>query len=234
MKETGKIKLSQRLRAVADTVITCKTVCDVGCDHGYVSITLVKEGKADKAIACDVNKGPLKQAQENILANNLSEVIETRLSDGLHNITKEDMTDAIVIAGMGGNLMADILEQGKEIVMKASQLVLQPQSELFLVRKKIREMGMHISSEKFLLDAGKYYWVMDVRPGKTLEDEDQDFFDKYSRYLLETKDSLYKAYLEERILINNSYINDADEEGKKTLSAKIEDLQHALFLINQA
>ncbi|MBP5454150.1 MAG: SAM-dependent methyltransferase, partial [Lachnospiraceae bacterium] len=157
------MNLSQRLTKVKNTVINCETVCDIGCDHGFVSISLIKEGKAKRVIACDINKGPLEAAKENVSKEDLSNQIELRLSDGLSQVTLKDKPDSIVIAGMGGALMCKILTEGSLVASSANQLVLQPQSEIFLVRKWLRENGFYIENEDFLKDMGKYYVIMDAR-----------------------------------------------------------------------
>ena len=126
------MKLSLRMETVKNTVNPCNTACDVGCDHGFVSIALVQEGIAKHVIACDINKGPLQAAADNIAAVGLSEAIETRLSDGLHKVTPEDAPDTVIIAGMGGALTIKILSEAADVLKSVSQLVLQPSSLRFI------------------------------------------------------------------------------------------------------
>ena len=229
------MKLSIRLNAVKDTVKKCKTVCDIGCDHGYVSIALAKEGVAEYVIACDVNKGPLEAARENISRENLSEKIDTRLGDGLHKITVDDNPDAIVIAGMGGRLMARILEEGKEIVNGASQLILQPQSELFLVRKWLRDNGFLIEKEQALTDMGKYYFIISAIKGcEPVADNDymQVLFDTYSRFLIENKDSVLKEYLMRLHVGNEQNLAKISDERSGELKAANKLIEEALKLMD--
>lgn len=89
------------------------TLCDVGTDHGYVPIALVQGNIIPKAIAVDINKGPLERANEHIRANGLTEQITTRLSNGLEAIHDGEV-DSIVIAGMGGELVIHILTAGRQ------------------------------------------------------------------------------------------------------------------------
>ena len=138
-----------------------KTVADVGCDHGYVSIYLVQSGIADRAIAMDVRKGPLSGAESNISDYGLSDSIETRLSDGLAALSPEE-ADSLVIAGMGGKLMVRILEDGDPVRLGIRQAVLQPQSDLDEFRSYLRSKGYTILDEKVVLDEGKYYFPMKV------------------------------------------------------------------------
>lgn len=227
------VKLSGRLDAIKRTVIPCSRLADVGCDHGFVSIALAAENVADKVIAMDINKGPLTQAEHNIREYGLEERIETRLSNGLHKTTSHDGIDSIVIAGMGGALMTDILTEGFETVKGVKQMVLQPQSEMFLVRKWIRTNGFHIETEGFLYDMGKYYTVMDVRPGEREETEPElsVLYDEYSEYLIKSKDRLYMEYIVRGIEVNKGYLEGISKEKQGGLNKKIGDMERVLSLM---
>ena len=227
------MSLSDRLSSVKNTVIECDTACDVGCDHGFVSIELVKTGVAKRVIACDINKGPLEAAGRNISAANLSDRIETRLGDGLSRVSVADSVESIVIAGMGGSLMAKILEEGKEVAAKAKQLVLQPQSENFLVRKWLRDNGYTILKEQMLVDMGKYYVIIDARPGSCIPQDPSmtELYDTYSEYLIKNKDEVLKAYLEKSVKISSGYLSGIESGRNGELVAKIELMKRALSLM---
>ena len=132
------------------------TLCDVGTDHGYVPIALVQGNIIPKAIAVDINKGPLERANEHIRANGLTEQITTRLSNGLEAIHDGEV-DSIVIAGMGGELVIHILTAGETVCRSAKELILQPQSEVSKVREYVRNTGYKIVDEDMILEDGKYY-----------------------------------------------------------------------------
>lgn len=155
------MELSKRLQAVADLVSEGMSVADVGTDHGYIPIYLVKTGKCKKALAMDVNQGPLLRAKEHIAQHNLSEQIQTRLSDGVRAIKKGEC-DCVVIAGMGGALTIRILEDGKEVFQSLKEFVLQPQSELVKVRQYLCENGYQVITEDMVLEDGKFYPMMKV------------------------------------------------------------------------
>lgn len=227
------MSLSLRLSEVKNTVRPCSVVCDIGCDHGFVSIELMRTKTADRVIACDINKGPLEAAKANIEAAGYGGAIETRLSDGLHNITLDDKADAIVIAGMGGALMTKILTEGITVVKNAKQLVLQPQSEVFLVRKWLRDNGYNIICEKMLIDAGKYYVIIDAvnEPSKPVEDEYIEVYDNYSEYLISHKDPVLKEYLERGILVNEGYLSGMSEDKQDAVLKKIKLMKQALSLM---
>ena len=122
------VRLSKRMGALAQMVTAGNRLCDVGCDHGFLPIFLVQQGVIPSAIAMDINEGPLAAAREHIAAYGLQQQITTRLSDGLSGI-KEQETDTILIAGMGGALVIHILTEGRKVAQSAKELILQPQSE---------------------------------------------------------------------------------------------------------
>ena len=105
------MELSRRLAAVAGMVTKGNVVCDVGCDHGYVSIYLVQEGISPHVIAMDVREGPLSHAKEHIRMYGLCNYIETRLSDGVEKLEMGE-ADTLILAGMGGRLMEAIITRG--------------------------------------------------------------------------------------------------------------------------
>lgn len=167
------MELSKRLTAVAGMVTKGNIVCDVGCDHGYVSIYLVRERISPRVIAMDVRKGPLAQAKEHIRLYGLEDYIETRLSDGVDAL-KVGEADTLILAGMGGRLMEGILTRGREKVIRMKELILQPQSEIAAFRKFLREAGFKIASEDMVFEEGKFYPMMRVIPQMQGADVDAD------------------------------------------------------------
>ena len=123
------MQLSLRLSAIAGLVTRGNRLVDVGCDHGYLPVSLYLDGKIPGAIAMDVRKGPLSRAQEHISQYGLDAYIETRLSDGLEAL-KPGEGDTLVIAGMGGPLMERILTDGAEVRESFREMILQPQSDI--------------------------------------------------------------------------------------------------------
>ena len=156
-------KLSDRLGSIAGMVSNGNSVCDVGCDHGFVSIYLVASGISPHVIAMDVRKGPLSRADEHIQAYKMENYIETRLSDGLAAYRAGE-AQTLIVAGMGGPLMLRILESYPEKTGSFQELILQPQSEIPVFRSTIRKMGYEITEEKMVLEEGKYYPMMKVVP----------------------------------------------------------------------
>lgn len=145
-------------------------VCDVGCDHGYVPIYLVRQGISPKVLAMDVREGPLASARGHVAQYRLEEKIETRLSDGLHNYIPGE-AETLICAGMGGRLMRRILEEDREKTDSFRELILQPQSEIEPFRRFLRESGRLIRDEELLEEDGKFYQVIRAVPADTQADQ---------------------------------------------------------------
>ncbi len=150
------LHLSDRLYMIASMVTPGNNLADVGCDHGYLPIWLVSRGIIPKAVALDVNRGPLLRAEEHIRSCGLESRIETRLSDGLSSLRPGECR-TLVIAGMGGPLMERILEEGMELLPGFDELILQPQSDIPHFRRWLFENGLLILDEKMVKEDGKFY-----------------------------------------------------------------------------
>jgi len=155
------MKLSKRLEAVAELVTSHMTIADIGTDHAYIPIFLIQKNKVKHAIAMDINEGPLERAKEHVIFEELEEKIELRLSDGAKALLRNE-AESVVIAGMGGNLVIHILEEGREVLDTVPELILQPQSDLERVRRYLKEQGYSIDRENMILEDGKYYPMMRV------------------------------------------------------------------------
>lgn len=186
------MRLSKRLDRIAANVQLRGVVADIGCDHGFTSIYLVQQGKVSSAIAMDINQGPLARAAEHVVQYGMTDKIQLRLSDGMEKLMPGE-ADTIVISGLGGTLMTKILQQGSDVVKSAGELVLSPQSEIFLVRKKVHELGYEIVHEEMVKDQKKYYVILRAVPGKESYEEHEYF---YGRKLVQEKDSVFQDFLE--------------------------------------
>ncbi len=152
------MKLSPRLAAVAGLVPAGVRAADIGCDHGYLSLHLTESGIAAHCIASDVREGPLSAARENVRAAGMADRIELRLGDGLSGIAPEE-TDCIILAGMGGDTMREILQAAPWITGGGHTLVLQPQSHTDTLRLWLSGQGFSVTAERVVYDRGHLYVV---------------------------------------------------------------------------
>lgn len=156
-------------------------LCDIGCDHGFVSIELVRKRICHHIIAADVRTGPLQRAEEHIREAGLEGRIETRLSDGLDKIGKGE-ADGFLAAGMGGRLIMHIIEDSLDKIREMDFMILQPQSELGAVRSFLREQGLTVVREDMVQEEGKFYPAMLVQTGP----EQKDLYRELRRQFPET------------------------------------------------
>lgn len=187
------MQLSKRLSAVADMVTSRNCLADIGTDHGYIPIHLVECKRTAKAVAMDIHRGPLTRAEENIRKHGLEKKIETRLSDGLTGLAQAE-ADSVVIAGMGGGLVIKILKEGRTILESVQELILQPQSEIELVRRFLQADGYRITAENMILEDGKFYPMMRAEHGQMKLEKQIEF--KYGPLLLREKNNCLRAYLQ--------------------------------------
>ena len=202
------------------------TLGDIGCDHGYMSITMVDRGVVSRAIAADVNEGPIKRAAENIARMGMSDRIETRLSDGLQKFEPGEV-DVILIAGMGGPLMTRILRQSADVVNAADELVLQPQSNLEDFRRDLYADGYDITAEDIVFEDGKYYPMMRaVRGEASLELAEY----RYGPILVREMSPVFVNYLEnEKHKLENVLEKLHDSQN----SERVQEVKAELALIDE-
>lgn len=146
--------ISKRLKLIADLVTEGNVTADIGTDHGYVPIYLLREKKVPKAIAVDISKGPLEKAKQNAEFFHLN--MDLRLGDGL-SVLEPGEAQTIIIAGMGGILMTNILEAHKEVSLTAKELILSPHRDAGLVRGFLKDYGFEIVYDEVITDKKKSY-----------------------------------------------------------------------------
>ncbi|PHV71065.1 hypothetical protein CS063_06950 [Sporanaerobium hydrogeniformans] len=186
-----EVQLSKRLQAIADCVPAGSRVVDVGTDHGYIPIYLIQNHIVKSCIATDINKGPVANAKRQIARFGLKD-IDVRLGRGLEPI-REGETDVLMISGMGGYLICDILKAALPLVKKSSQLILQPQQDVPVVRRFLHTIGFCISNECFVEDEGKYYTILVAQPGKECYTKEYEY--TYGKCLIEKRDPIFKEWL---------------------------------------
>lgn len=231
------MQLSDRLLAVTKLVTPGNRVADVGCDHAYTSIFLVEQGISPYVIAMDVNQGPIDRARENIIRYGQKAYIDVRKSNGLEKLEPGE-ADTVLIAGMGGRLTLQILSDYPKVTASIRELVLQPQSEIHLVRRTLQDMGFLIVKENMLKEDGKYYVMMRAVPKVLIEDEcpyvlteDEHYY--YGRQLLEQRNSVLVEYLEwEKELLEN-IVSTLSKETTENTDQRKKEIKDKLDLIKK-
>ncbi len=155
------IKLSKRLASIASNIDKEDKVVDIGCDHGYLSIYLKAVNGNKVVIATDINENALNMAKKNINKNSI--LIETRLGNGL-DVIKHNEVDTIIISGMGGNTILNILKKNKLKYIK--KIVIQSNTDIPLIRKYINKLGYTIKNEQLIIDKNIYYIIITFTKGK--------------------------------------------------------------------
>lgn len=159
-----KLPISERLLACAELVPQNARAADIGTDHGYLAIHLIKEGIAKTVIACDLRQAPLQSAKQNAERFGVDGKISFRLADGLAAVSSDEV-DTVICAGMGGDLIRMILEKADWLKDSRYTLILQPQSAAPILRAWLCEEGFEIREEKLLREGGFFYTVMKLRFG---------------------------------------------------------------------
>lgn len=231
------MELSKRLRAIVDMVEVGDRPADIGCDHGYVPICLIEEGKCSSVIAMDINQGPLLRAKENIERKGLAPYITIRLSDGASAL-KEEEADTLICAGMGGRLTIHILEDAIKRLYAIKKLILQPQSEIWLVRRFLLQNHYSIVKENMICEDGKYYSLMRAEKGTAGVSAHTSKEELYGPILLKEKHPVLFQYLqkEKEAAIRNIECLETGKKGgsirrqerKKELLEKLQSIEECL------
>ena len=185
-------RLPERLSRASEWIPEGSRLCDVGCDHAYLPIRLCLEGKIPSAIAMDLRSGPLDAARRNVREAGLDERIALRLSDGLQNYQAGE-SDTLVIAGMGGRLIARILEDAREKLSSFADLILGPQSEAPQLRRTLQELSCGIVQEMLVTDEGKRYLILHAQPNRNTDLTEEEML--FGPCLLRNRDPLLQEEL---------------------------------------
>jgi tRNA (adenine22-N1)-methyltransferase len=195
------MKLSKRLQKIADLVGEGSIVADIGTDHGYIPAYLIESGKSKKVIGSDISKGSLDKIIQYVKQLNLEENIETRLGNGLE-VLEPNEVDTVIIAGMGGILMQDILHKNLEITNSITHFILQP----MIAAKELREYLIHnnfkIIDEELVKEEKIFYEIIYAVKGESKIEEGLSY--EISPILFEKNHPLLVEYIEYKINVANS------------------------------
>lgn len=217
------MQLSNRLFHMARLVQKGERVVDVGTDHGFIPIYLRKHGICDYCIAGDINKGPLENAKKHMAQYNIQGV-DLRLGGGLSKVAPEDHINTIIIGGMGGPLIIDILRNDEAIVKGATRLILQPQNHVGDVRRHLHTIGFKILEEYFIADDGKYYTIIHAVQGEETYEHAYDY--EYGRLNLLDPNDTFKAWMAHKESVFEEILQKLDAVDTEQTRERRESLKH--------
>ena len=224
--------LSARLACVASLVPAGARVADIGSDHAYLPAALVLDGKIDFAIAGEVVKGPYENAVREIKDHQLEGQVIPRLADGLAAIEPADKVDTITIAGMGGSLIASILEKDKNKLTGIKRLVLQPNVGESQLREWLMNNHYQIMTEKIIEEDNHIYEIIVAEPSVVPFRYSKYELD-FGPFLLENKGPIFKKKWQE-YLQREAHVIDQMQKAQQPPVKKINDINQFLSQVKEA
>lgn len=211
------MKLTNRLLKIASLVDKNKRLADIGTDHGYIPVYLLNKGKIDFAILADINKGPLENARSEVRRNKLENKVDLRLGSGIE-VLKKGEVDEVIIAGMGGILIGELLEANKEVAHSVEKLILQPMQAQEELRSYLLNNGYEIIDECLEKEDFRLYEIIVAKyTGNNTSVEDEIYYE-VGKKLIENKDELLVEFIENKI---KKYNNIIEKLGDKELDAVV-------------
>ncbi|MCK4025113.1 tRNA (adenine(22)-N(1))-methyltransferase [Streptococcus iners] len=223
-------RLSKRLATVADYVPQGARLADVGSDHAYLPLFLVEQGRIEFAVAGEVVQGPYQSALQNVEQAGQSDKISVRLANGLAAVELADQVSTVTIAGMGGRLIAEILEAGKDKLASVERLVLQPNNREDDVRRWLVAHDFQIIAEEILEENDKIYEILVAEKGKSDLTTDQL---RFGPYLLEDQSTTFqKKWLKEldKLTYALEQVPLERQADRSAISQKIQQIQEVLHV----
>lgn len=219
------MKLSKRLESIANFVAENSIVADIGTDHGYIPVYLIENNISKRVIGTDISSGSLNKIIELIKSEGLEDKIEARLGNGL-DIIRPYEVDTLIVSGMGGILISEILEKNTKVTRSIDNYILQPMVGSTELRKYLMENNFEIIDEDLVLEDEKYYEVILARKGK--QDVEKDIHYEISSILIEDKHPLLKSFLEYKIYKTYAIIQEVKEKETEKSKDKYIKLRQVL------
>lgn len=221
------MKLTDRLLKIASLVTKGKKVADIGTDHGYIPVYLLNKGHVDYAVLADVNKGPLENARKEVRHNNLIDKVDLRLGSGIE-VLEVNEVDEVIIAGMGGILIGELLEAKKQVAQSVDKLILQPMQAQNELRKYLLNNGYEILDEVLVKEDFRIYEIIVAKyTGKNTEVEDEIYYEVGSK-LIKNTDPLLSEFIDKKIFMYNSILSKIEGKSGDGISKKIKDSKIAI------
>ena len=221
------MKLTDRLLKIASLVTEGKKVADIGTDHGYIPVYLLNQGKVPYAILADVNKGPLENARGEVRHNKLLDKVDLRLGSGIEVLEKGEV-DEVIIAGMGGILISELLEAKLEVAHSVDKLILQPMQAQNELRKYLLNNGFEILDEVLVKEDFRIYEIIIAKyTGKNTVVSDDIYYEVGTK-LIENKDPLLNEFIDKKIYMYNSIIKKIEGKSSEGIEKKIKESKDSI------
>ena len=236
--------LGERLKTIAFEIKKGETMADIGSDHGFLPVYLLEKGISPKVVITDISPGSLDKARQTCMDHGIESVYKAdlRLGDGLKVLGTGEV-DVVVIAGMGGILMSEIIGFDLDKSRSYARFVLQPRTKAGLLRSRLERFGFDISRFRIVRERGRLCEIMTVTPGLRGMAPDPDMYDidpdvtavfDYPDIMIKSPDPLTKKYLElnrkKQMEITKRLEQNAsnDERSRSFAEARIKRLDHLL------
>ncbi|MEX1308110.1 MAG: class I SAM-dependent methyltransferase [Eubacteriales bacterium] len=216
-----KEKIGLRIREIVNLMPSVANVADIGCDHGLTGLLSLSEKKAIQVIATDISEPSLRKAYDLAEEYGLMSFYDFRLGDGLSVIDKDEV-DAVIISGIGGELMRNILEAGKSKISNLTKLVLSPNNREDVVRSWLYFAGFVVEQEKIIEENGKFYQIFTAKMSPSSIRDISDT--KLGTHMVDTDQSVLKKYYDYKIKNLNETLNNlqnANDEQEKIDEVKL-------------
>jgi tRNA (adenine22-N1)-methyltransferase len=224
------MKLTKRLEVIADLVDRNAVLADIGSDHGYLPVYLVEKKIINRAIASDVNQGPEDNAISTVKQYKMENEVEVRLGSGLNTLSMDDKIDTVVIAGMGGNLISQLLEDEKELARSVKKLILQPMTTKIELRKYLLNNGYTIVEEKIAIEGEKIYEIIVAEVGEG-ELWDEVYYDIGKRF--DTQSEEYATFISEKLKKYKNIVSKIESKGGDSSKEKLEKVKNDIRVIEE-
>ena len=211
----------RRLEEIINLVEDNSIVADIGTDHGIVPYELIKSNKAKKVIASDISEKSLDKLREKLDYLDEPEKIILNVSDGLDNLN-EYQVDTIIISGMGGNLIVDILNKNIDVAKSANCLILGANNSLSVLRKFLHDNSFEIIEEVDLFENDKYYQIIKVKVGKQLFSNDYEY--EFGKFLIDNKSENLKQYIKQQIENKKTILSNISEKDSDNVKNAIDNI----------
>lgn len=223
--------LSGRLSKILEKIPSCDIIADIGTDHGYIPLEAIKSNKCNKAIASDVSKGSLEKAINQVNISKLNQVIDTRLGSGL-KILKEDEADVVIIAGMGGILIEEILKEDyhKKFKVKNPTMIFQPVQFPERLRKYLIENSFEIIDEDLVEDDKIIYNIIVSKKRLAEKVNNWDEMDfEFGKINIEKKHPLLLKLIDRKINEQEKIIHRLKNAEGENISSRLEEVETLLY-----